>query len=76
MEKVKKIKEFVEEHDNSWVADWDDNYQLKYCVYRNHIYGYWRYDCIGCMELPEVTYMSENCAILLVDKLNSGEITL
>jgi hypothetical protein len=28
------------------------------------------------MEFPEVTYMSENCAKLLVDKLNSGEITL
>jgi hypothetical protein len=76
MEKVNKIKEFVKENDYGWVADWEADLQLKYCIFFSHYYNAWKYEFMSNMELIEVTYMSENCAKLLVEKLNSGEIVL
>jgi hypothetical protein len=76
MGKINKIKEFVKEHENYWAADWEADLQLKYCIFFSHYYNNWNYEFMSNMEFPEVTYMSENCAKLLVDKLNSGEITL
>jgi actin-related protein len=76
MEKINKIKEFVKEHDNGWVADWDDKSQRKHYVFFHYFYCRWEVGIDINSGVPWVIYMSENCAESLVRKLNSGEIIL
>jgi hypothetical protein len=76
MEEINKIKEFVKENNDGWVVDWNYSLQLKYYVFFTHGQKKYKLDSTIYLELPGVVYMSENCAKLLVEKLNSEEIIL
>jgi hypothetical protein len=76
LQKYLNLRKYVAEFDKGWVADWNDNKQPKCVVYFDHYNN--KFDCIGrcVVEYIGAVYMSEQCAIELCRKLNSGRVVL
>jgi len=68
---------YVAEFGGGWEADWEATHnQPKYSVYYGYITRVWSADSSLAMCRSGTVYMSEECALGLVDKLNSGEVVL
>mgnify|MGYP003650568278 CR=1 len=69
------LLKYVKEFGGDWEADWYDESQEKYCVYKQyHINNPWSALRVGLMG--GAVYMSQDCAAKLAAKLNSGEVLL
>ena len=75
-----RLLAYVDEFDPHWKADWDDNTQAKFYVYKDIDEEQWcKQWCVGCntsIYYPGFVFMSKECAEGLVEKLNSGEVVL
>ena len=75
-----RLDAYVAEFDPHWKADWDDNTQAKFYVYKDIDEEQWcKQWCVGCntsIYYPGFVFMSKECAEGLVEKLNSGEVVL
>jgi hypothetical protein len=74
--KRNRMRAWLRENDDGWVADWGDGEQSKWYVQVNHygnkwvIYSIFRHESIG------MVYMSSPKAEELCNLLNSGEVVL
>ena len=71
-----RLVAYVREFGSDWVADWEDGKQLKYTVYYGYASSSWDTDCKRLTRLSGAVYMSQDCAMGLANKLNSGEVVL
>mgnify|MGYP003653177961 CR=1 FL=1 len=71
-----RLLAFVDEFDGGWVADWTDSYPYNYCVYYTHYRNIWSAKLFSTTCIGGAVYMSKDCALGLVAKLNSGEVLL
>ena len=72
-----RLLQYVKEFGGYWEADWSDSTQEKCCVYYGHnSSNRWNYSNPLKTRTIGTVYMSEECAIALAAKLNSGEVTL
>ena len=71
-----RLLAYVNEFDKDWEADWNDSKQLKYYIHFDVLNN--TYDCIYNSHIKNISnvYMSKQCAINLVNKLNNGEVVL
>ena len=63
---------WLRENDDGWVADWDNNGQVKYRILYDHISKKWAIHQTYVTYTPGVIYMSKPTAEKLVGLLNSG----
>jgi hypothetical protein len=63
---------WLRENDDGWVADWDNNGQVKYRILYDHVSKKWAIHQTYVNYAPSVIYMSKPTADKLVDLLNSG----
>jgi len=75
MRPFNRLLSYVVEHDNGWIADWNNSNQAKCYVLYNHTQKSWISVETNMRQSIQV-YMSEQCAKKLVDKLNSGAVVL
>ena len=71
-----RLLAYVDEFDPGWQADWDDNREHKYYVYKDMDDKKWYLAFHSSSSTPGVVYMSPKCAEGLARKLNSGEVVL
>jgi hypothetical protein len=68
---------WLAEHDDGWVADWDDRFQDKYAVYFDHeIDKRWEVHSMKHALQYSAVYMSQSNAEELCRQLNAGEYSL
>ena len=70
-----RLLAYVDEFGGDWEADWCDN-QHNYYVYYAHLRMVWSATMNSVICTGGVVYMSKDCALELVAKLNSGEVVL
>lgn len=70
------IRNFADQFNGNWVADWGDDSQEKWCICFDHNKKKWRRDYNATSEWLERVYMPEHVALDLCQRLNSGEIKL
>ena len=70
------LLKYVKEFGGDWVADWSDNKHYNYCVYYAPYRNIWVVKMYSTSCIGGAVYMSKDCALGLVAKLNSGEVVL
>ena len=76
MRTYNRLLAYVYQYGSDWVADWEDAKQLKYTVYYGYASSSWDTDVKRLTRLSGAVYMSQDCAVGLANKLNSGEVVL
>ena len=71
-----RLLAYVDEFGGDWVADWEDAKQLKHTVYYGYSSNEWSLDAKRLVRTSGAVYMSQECALGLYAKLNSGEVVL
>tara|TARA_R110002096_G_scaffold35372_2_gene99945 strand:+ start:354 stop:815 length:462 start_codon:yes stop_codon:yes gene_type:complete len=73
-----RLLAYVDEFGGDWEADWEDKKQEKYFVFYSHyhINGEWCSDSTRGCNATGAVHMSQDCAVELANKLNSGEVVL
>ena len=71
-----RLLAYVDEFGGDWEADWEDGKQVKCYVYYNYSGRRWNYSNWLETRIGGAVYMSIECALELVAKLNSGEVVL
>ena len=71
-----RLLAYVREYGGDWVADWEDAKQLKHTVYYGYASNGWSVDAKRTVRTSGAVYMSQECALGLYAKLNSGEVVL
>ena len=70
------LLKYVKEFGGDWEVDWRDNEQYNYCVYYAPYRNTWAARLYSTSCIGGTVYMSKDCALGLVAKLNSGEVVL
>jgi len=71
-----RLLTYVDEFGGDWEADWHNPNQLKFTVLRSHELKQWSGTCFSGQETLGTVYMSKECQVGLIVKLNSGEVIL
>ena len=71
-----RLLAYVYEFGGDWIADWNDKMQEKYHLYQSSIDNFWQGIDTKTARILGAVYMSRECAIGLVAKLESGEVVL
>tara|TARA_R110002167_G_scaffold150810_1_gene344633 strand:- start:333 stop:788 length:456 start_codon:yes stop_codon:yes gene_type:complete len=71
-----RLLAYVDEFGGDWEADWEDAKQLKHTVYHGYASNEWSVDAKRLVRTSGAVYMSQECALGLYAKLNSGEVAL
>ena len=73
-----RLLAYVDEYGGGWEADWEDLQQEKYFVFYSHYHidDEWCSDSTRGCNATGAVHMSQECAVGLVEKLNSGEVVL
>ena len=71
-----RLLAYVDEFGGDWEADWEDAQQLKHTVYYGYASNGWSVDAKRTFRTSGAVYMSQECALGLYAKLNSGEVVL
>ena len=71
-----RLVAYVREFGGDWEADWEDDKQLKHTVYYGYRSSSWSVDAKRLVRTSGAVYMSQECALGLYAKLNSGEVVL
>tara|TARA_R110002167_G_scaffold7622_1_gene36016 strand:+ start:615 stop:980 length:366 start_codon:yes stop_codon:yes gene_type:complete len=72
----RRLVKYVKEFGGDWEADWEDKQQKKYYVYYSyHTLGWCMHHAYNTI-IGGTVYMSQECALRLAKKLNSGEVVL
>tara|TARA_R110002167_G_scaffold7622_1_gene36015 strand:+ start:211 stop:618 length:408 start_codon:yes stop_codon:yes gene_type:complete len=71
-----RLLAYVDEFGGDWEADWEDGKQLKFTIYYSYASSSWDMDFKWLTRLSGAVHMSQECAVGLVKKLNSGEVVL
>ena len=72
--KRNRLRAWLRENDDGWVADWDNDMQGKWVVVFNHQTKEWAASFVHYAEDIGLIYMSKPNAEKLRDLLNSGEV--
>ena len=76
MRTYSRLRAYVYQYGGGWVADWEDKQQKKYYVYYSYLGLGWRMQHAYNSTIGGTVYMSQDCAVGLANKLNSGEVVL
>jgi hypothetical protein len=72
-----RLLAYVREYGGDWEADWESMHQEKCYVYYGHNSSKrWKYASVLKTHIGGTVYMSQDCAVGLANKLNSGEVVL
>ena len=71
-----RLLAYVDEFGGDWEADWVNGHQLKYTVYYGYASSSWDTAVKRLTRTSGAVYMSQDCAVRLTHKLNSGEVVL
>ena len=71
-----RLLAYVDEFGGDWEADWEDDKQVKHTVYYGYASNEWSLDAKRMVRTSGAVYMSQECALGLYAKLNSGEVVL
>lgn len=71
-----RLLAYVDEFGGDWEADWAVNGKAKYSLYYDYDSRRWHVDTNHVCCVSGAVYMSQECALGLERKLNSGEVAL
>ena len=71
-----RLLAYVDEFGGDWEADWEEAHQVKHTVYYDYASSSWSVATKRMTRLSGAVYMSQDCAVGLRDKINSGEVVL
>ena len=71
-----RLYQYVLEFDKGWKDDWKDQTQEKWFVYFDYESNKYKINYDITKKIIGTVYMSEKCAVGLLNKINSGEVEL